>query len=86
MDYYSGPDYRVVFVKSALNDIKSLDKAQYVKVRDVINALAYNPRPSQAAKTGRSRFKMVIPAGNYQIFYEIDPDAFFVIVTKINGK
>jgi mRNA-degrading endonuclease RelE of RelBE toxin-antitoxin system len=83
MDYYEGSDYRVVFVKSALNNIKALDKEPYIKVRDVINALAYNPRPPQASKVKRSKWHMQIPAGDYTIFYDIDSVAFFVIVTKL---
>jgi mRNA-degrading endonuclease RelE of RelBE toxin-antitoxin system len=82
MDYSGDRNYRVVFIKKALQDIRGLDKSSYVQVRDVVNGLAYNPRPADATKTG-NRFQLKVPAGNYDIYYEIDPDAFFVIITKL---
>jgi mRNA-degrading endonuclease RelE of RelBE toxin-antitoxin system len=75
-------NYRVVFVKKALNDIRALDKDSYIKVRDAVNSLAYNARPANASKVS-GRFKLKVPAGKYDICYEIDPDALFVIITKL---
>jgi len=80
---YSERNYRVVFVKKALQDIRALDKTSYLQVRDIVNSLAYNARPADATKTGRDRFHLKVPAGNYDIYYEIEPNALFVIVTKL---
>ncbi len=63
--------YAVLILRRAQKELAGLPKADYERVRDVVDALAENPRPAGCKKlVGREGWR--IRSGDYRVIYEID--------------
>jgi mRNA interferase RelE/StbE len=64
-------NYGVLILRRAQKELADLPKADYVRVRDAVAALANNPRPAGCKKlVGREGWR--IRSGDYRVIYEID--------------
>jgi mRNA interferase RelE/StbE len=63
--------YRVLILRRAQKELADLPKADYIRVRDAVAALADEPRPAGCKKlVGREGWR--IRSGDYRVIYEID--------------
>ncbi|HDY72400.1 MAG TPA: type II toxin-antitoxin system RelE/ParE family toxin [Nitrospirae bacterium] len=74
--------YELRITQLAQKELASLDKQNYIKVKDAIYALAQNPRPVRCKKL-KNRDAWRIRCGNYRVIYEIHDDKVVVIVIRI---
>ena len=78
-------DYEVFILRRAQKELESLPKPNYSRVRDLILALASNPRPSGCKKlTAREGWR--VRSGDYRIIYEIDDRLRHVTVLDIGHR
>jgi mRNA interferase RelE/StbE len=63
--------YEVLILRRAQKELADLPKANYVRVRDAVAALADDPRPMGCKKlVGRDGWR--IRSGDYRVIYEVD--------------
>ena len=78
-------DYEVFILRRAQKQLAQLPKQNYSRIRDLLVALANNPRPSGCKKLiGREGWRL--RAGNYRVIYEIDDDHKRVTVLDIGHR
>ena len=64
-------EYEVLILRRAQKHLANLPTQNYSRIRDLILALASNPRPSGCKKlTGREGWR--VRSGDYRVIYEID--------------
>lgn len=78
-------NYRVFILPSAQKELERLPRGDYQRVRDVVLALAKNPRPPGCAKL-RNREAWRVRQGDYRILYEIDDEQTSVTVASIGHR
>lgn len=63
--------YAILILRSAQKELAELPSEIFIRIRDAIQALEEEPRPSGCVKlSGREGWRIRI--GNYRIIYEID--------------
>ncbi len=63
--------YQVLILRRAQKELADLPKADYVRVRDAVAALADDPRPAGCKKlVGREGWR--VRSGDYRVIYDID--------------
>lgn len=77
--------YVVSFLRRAQKELADLSKESYARVRDEIQALADEPRPSGCKKLkGREGWR--IRVGDYRVIYDIDDEAQTVLIVHIGHR
>jgi mRNA interferase RelE/StbE len=77
--------YDVLILRRAQKELAGLPKADYVRVRDAVAALAYDPRPAGCKKlVGRDGWR--IRSGDYRVIYEIDDAVEKITVLHIGHR
>jgi mRNA interferase RelE/StbE len=74
--------YELRITRLAQKELASLDKQNYLKVKNAIYALAQSPRPAGCKKL-KNRDAWRIRCGNHRVIYEILDDKVVVIVIRI---
>ncbi len=78
-------EYEVFILRRAQKALANLPTQNYPRIRDLIGALASNPRPSGCKKlTGREGWR--IRSGDYRIVYEIDDRQSRVTVLDVGHR
>ena len=78
-------EYEVLILRKAQKQLSNIPKPNYIRVRDLIAALASNPRPVGSKKlTGREGRRL--RSGNYRVIYEIDDRERRVVVLDIGDR
>jgi len=78
-------EYEVFILRSAQKNLADLPKQNYQRIRNLILALASNPRPSGCKKlTGRDGWR--IRSGDYRVIYEIDDNQRRVTILDIGHR
>lgn len=77
--------YEVLILRRAQKELANVPKTDYERVRDVVAALAENPRPSGCKKLiGREGWR--IRVGDYRAIYEIDDTEQKVTILHIGHR
>ena len=77
--------YQIQVLRRARKELARLRTQEYERVRDVIRALADDPRPSGCKKlTGRAGWR--IRVGSYRVIYEIEDVVRMVTVLEIGHR
>jgi mRNA interferase RelE/StbE len=77
--------YGVLILRRSQKELADLPRADYVRVRDAVAALADDPRPAGCKKlVGRDGWR--IRSGDYRVIYEIDDAAAKVTVLHIGHR
>lgn len=77
--------YKIKFRPAASKNLKSLDKATYVRIREAIDSLAETPRRQGCTKlAGMEAWR--IRVGHYRVVYTIADRELVVLVIKIGRR
>ena len=79
-------DYRVQLLPSAARQLKKLPRNVKRRIRDAIDSLISNPRPSGAKKLVGTDDQWRVRVGTYRIIYEIHDDRLLVLVIRIGHR
>ena len=77
--------YRLVFKRSVAKDLRTIPRADLIRILKRIEALADDPTPPGSEKlSGQDRYR--IRQGLYRIVYAIDGDQLVVTVVKVGHR
>ncbi len=77
--------YSLLFKKSIARDLRAIPKKDVRRILKRIEMLAVNPRPSGCEKlTDQERYR--VHQGPYRIIYEVQDDAWVVVVVKVGQR
>ena len=77
--------YRLLFKKSVARDLRAIPKKDVRRILKRIETLTVNPRPNGCEKlTDQERYR--VRQGSYRIIYEVQDDAFLVVVVKVGHR
>ena len=77
--------YSIDFKKSAVKELKKINKFDLQKIVKKISSLCINPKPEGSQKlTGHKLHR--IRQGNYRIFFDIDSKKKILYVTAIKNR
>jgi mRNA interferase RelE/StbE len=74
--------YKIEIKKSVLKALKRLDKQTLDKIKDKIDELAHDPRPSGCKKLVDEENLYRIRVGNYRVVYEIHDGVLLIVVLR----
>lgn len=77
--------YKVFIRRSAQKQLSKIPASDYLKIKQSILNLAYDPRPADSIKL-KNREGWRIRQGNYRIIYEIQDDKLIVLVLRIGNR
>lgn len=78
--------YQILLERSAEQDLKKLQAADFQRIIAVIRGLAANPRPTGCRKIVGSKSDWRIRIGNYRVLYEIEDEAQLVRVMRVRHR
>jgi mRNA interferase RelE/StbE len=77
--------YSVSLLRRAQKELADLPEDSYARVRDAVQALVEEPRPSGCKKLkGREGWR--IRVGDYRVIYDIDDDEKTILVVHIGHR
>jgi mRNA interferase RelE/StbE len=77
--------FRLVFKKSVAKDLRDIPKKDVSRILKCFDALAEDPRAIGCEKlSGQERYR--VRHGSYRIVYEIQDEAFMVVVVKVGHR
>ena len=80
-------NYTVDFSKSAEKYLRAIrDKSLYRRIRNAVDALGNDPRPSGCTKLEGSKDFHRIRVGDYRIIYQIRDAVLIVLVVEIGHR
>jgi mRNA interferase RelE/StbE len=79
-------EYQVKFKSSAAKEFRKLPSGIKERIRQAVNQLTENPRPSGVVKLKGEDRLFRIRIGEYRIVYEIDDSAKLVRVTRVRHR
>jgi mRNA interferase RelE/StbE len=79
----SASRYKVLLHREALREIKALPKKIRERVRDVVDGLRSEPRPTGAAPLKGRKGTYRIRVGDYRVLYEIHATEIVVYVAGV---
>ena len=78
-------EYKVEVIPSAQKDMDNLEKRFFEQIKDKINSLKSNPRPSNCLKlTAEEGYR--IRSGDYRILYRIDDKNKAIYIYRIKHR
>ena len=78
--------YKIDFARSALKDLRRLDRTVVSRIIQSIESLAENPRPIGARKLVGSEYTYRIRIGSYRVIYSLDDELLIVGVQRIRHR
>ncbi|MGK7950847.1 MAG: type II toxin-antitoxin system RelE/ParE family toxin [Xenococcaceae cyanobacterium] len=78
--------YQIKFKSSAAKEFRKLDSQIKERIREAVDRLTENPRPSGVVKLKGDDRLFRIRIGEYRIVYEIDDSAKLVRVTRVRHR
>jgi mRNA interferase RelE/StbE len=80
-------NYKIVFVKSAIKDLKTLNKTLVKRIITSIELLSKNPRPRNSKKlTGNNENLWRLRVGEYRIVYHVSDQVKIVSIRRIRHR
>jgi len=79
-------EYQIKFKSSAAKEFRKLPPLIKERIREAVNQLTKNPRPSGVVKLKGEDRLFRIRIGEYRIVYEIDDSAKLVLVTRVRHR
>ena len=79
-------EYQIKFKSSAAKEFIKLPSHIKERIREAVNQLTENPRPSGVVKLKGDERLFRIRIGDYRIVYEIDDSAKLVRVTRVRHR
>ncbi|HCP32532.1 TPA: type II toxin-antitoxin system mRNA interferase toxin, RelE/StbE family [Candidatus Acetothermia bacterium] len=77
--------YRLLVKKSVARDLRAISKKDVRRILKRIETLTVNPCPNGCEKlTDQERYR--VRQGSYRIIYEVQDDAFLVVVVKVGHR
>ncbi len=78
-------NYKIKFKKSAVKELKKINKSEAKKIMLKVSELSTDPRPFNSIKlTNEDKFR--IRVGDYRVLYEIIDEILVVNVVKIKHR
>ncbi len=75
-------NYKLVLKRSVAKDLRSIPSKDVLRILEIIESLAYDPRPSGCQKlSNQERYRLRV--GIYRVLYEIQDDILLVLIVKI---
>jgi mRNA interferase RelE/StbE len=79
--------YRVELAPHAVRQFKRLPKQAQLRIRNVIDALAENPRPAGVAQLSGQEGKLYrVREGDYRIVYQIQDEVLLVLILGVGHR
>ena len=79
--------YTVEILRRAEKALRALtDRKLYLRIREVIDALAVEPRPHGCTKLSGAKNIYRVRVGDYRIIYQIEDDRLLVLVAEIGHR
>jgi mRNA interferase RelE/StbE len=78
--------YKIEFTKSALKDLRSIDKSRVPRIFETIERLAEEPRPDGCKKLAGSDFTYRIRIGDYRVIYEIFDSRLLIDIVRVRHR
>jgi len=79
------PDYEEI-KRSALKELKSLNRKVIPGIWEKIKALSKNPRPANCKKLTGSKNSYRLPLASYRIVYQIDDNSKVVTIYAVGHR
>ena len=77
---------QIEFAKSAIKDLRGIDRQWLPKIISNIESLSENPRPSGCKKLAGSEHTYRIRVGDYRVIYDIEDHKLLVYVVRIRHR
>lgn len=78
--------YRIEWKRSALKDLKHIDRTAIPKTLSLINSLALNPLPFGSRKLYGSEETFRIRIGDYRVIYEANNDLLIIFIVRVRHR
>ncbi|MDH5721583.1 MAG: type II toxin-antitoxin system mRNA interferase toxin, RelE/StbE family [Spirochaetia bacterium] len=78
--------YKIEWKKSAIKDIKKIDKIFIAKIINAIENLQNNPTPKDCKKIKGSKYQYRIRVGNYRIIYSFENKLLIIKIIRIGHR
>jgi mRNA interferase RelE/StbE len=79
--------FSIEITRSALKDLKKIDKTQQRKIRQKIDELSLNPTPHGCKQLKGSAFNLFrIRIGDYRVIYSVENQKLLVLIIKIGHR
>lgn len=78
--------YEVQIKKSALKELKSLDRKLIPAILDKIKRLSSNPRPASSKKLTGSKNSYRLPHASYRILYQVNDNEKVVTIYAVGHR
>ncbi len=79
--------YRIQIANAALKALDGIAKADAVRIRTKVSALALEPRPHGAETlAGSSEGRLRLRVGDYRVIYRVDDGVLVVLVITIGHR
>ena len=78
--------FEVLYQTDAEKDLSKIDKRFGTRIANVIDALAFDPRPQGAVRLKGIQGLWRIRVGDYRVIYEIKDRQLIVLVVRINHR
>ena len=78
--------YQIEWKRSALKDLKLIDRSIIPKILTCIELLAQNPRPPGVRKIQGSKNSFRIRVGDYRVIYEIRDTILMICVIRVRHR
>ena len=77
---------QIEFARSAIKDLRGIDRQWLTKIISAIEALSENPRPSGCKKLVGSEHTYRIRISDYRVIYDIQDHKLVVYVVRIRHR
>lgn len=78
--------WNIHYARSALKELEKLPKTIVVRIRDAINDLADDPRPSGCRKLRGENSTFRIRVGHYRVIYEVLDQDVIVLIVRVRHR
>jgi mRNA interferase RelE/StbE len=78
--------YHVEIARSAVKDLRGIDRSWIPKIMATIESLESDPRPSGCKKLVGSEHTYRIRIGDYRVVYELRDDKLIVLVVRVRHR
>lgn len=78
--------YKIEFKKSALKELRFLEKKIIPTIYKRIENLTYNPRPVNSVKLVTSERSYRMRIGDYRVIYQIDDELHRITICRIKHR
>lgn len=78
--------YQIEWKKSAIREIKRVDRAVIPRIIEAVDALSYEPLPPGVVKLQGSQHTYRIRIGNYRVIYELYESVLIIEVIRVRHR